>query len=151
MRSLGRCPAPRLERGWLGGSVGLLVAVIAGTQVTFSCIWMEPKTPATLVAAPVSQDFGAITVGRSSQAISLLATNTGVVNTGSLAVTLLGATGGDFAITSDACSGVTLSGGGECLVAVAFKPSQVGSETATLTISATPGGTVSIALTGTGN
>jgi len=67
-------------------------------------------------------------------------------------------TGADFIVVSDTCQGITLPDAltGQinttrtCEVDVIFAPATAGAKTGTLTVSGSPGGTATIALTGTG-
>ena len=70
--------------------------------------------------------------------------------TTALAVTLTGVSPGDFHIEPGTCSGVLGGGGGLCTVGVTFRPGTFGNRMATLSVSATPGGTVTAALSGQG-
>jgi parallel beta-helix repeat protein len=58
---------------------------------------------------------------------------------------------GDFAVTSDTCSGATMPVGASCSISVRFSPTDVGERTATVTF-AGPGavGSRTVSLTGTG-
>ena len=66
-------------------------------------------------------------------------------------------TGADFIVVSDTCQGITLPDtlpgqirARTCEVDVIFAPATAGAKTGTLTVSGSPGGTATIALTGTG-
>jgi hypothetical protein len=90
-------------------------------------------------------------VGTSSEPQSITARNPGqvAITLGSFGIG--GAHPGDFLISSDACSGVTLPPGGECAVDVEFRPSQPGERTGTLGLSDDgTGGERTVALEGTG-
>lgn len=71
-------------------------------------------------------------------------------------VTVIGADAGDFAISSDSCSGATLLAHGTCAVAVTFTPTATGARNASLHFVFTGGGNVDpaspqdVALSGTG-
>jgi hypothetical protein len=78
-------------------------------------------------------------------------TNHGAVASGPVLLSMGGMSPGQFAIT-DMCNGATLAAnGGACTVSIAFAPSQGtrGNQTATLTATATPGGTSVVNVTGT--
>jgi hypothetical protein len=57
---------------------------------------------------------------------------------------------GEFAVTADPCTGTTVAAGGSCVIQVKFTPSNTGSRSAMAVVSATPGGTASTTLMGTG-
>jgi Abnormal spindle-like microcephaly-assoc'd, ASPM-SPD-2-Hydin len=96
---------------------------------------------------PTSQDFGSVVVGGTSAnpvpfTVSNATGTTGMVNPVAT---------GDFAIVAGAGScGDPLRAAGTCTVQVVFKPTATGARTGMLTVTATPGGTVSAVLTGTG-
>ncbi len=86
--------------------------------------------PVTL--SPGAVEFGAGTVGEASaaQTVTLLASGTAAVSVSRVAVS--GPQADDFAITSDTCTGRTVSAGGACTVAVEFEPAAAGSDGASL-------------------
>lgn len=81
-----------------------------------------------------------------SPATSIVITNRGRGASGSLAVIITGADAAEF-ITQNGCS--TLQSMGTCTVTATFKPVSAGAKTANLVIEASPGGSISIPLTGT--
>ncbi len=101
--------------------------------------------------APATHDFGARTLGLTSPTVSFMVRNPGTVGAGTMAISLIGANPGDFAIVSDPCSGATLAAGATCTVTVTFTPSVTGARTATLRAIATAGGTATTSLTGSGS
>jgi len=112
--------------------------------VTVSTAVSEPNISVT----PASKDFGSVVVGNSSATQTFTVSNTGSapLSVGSVTIS------GDFTITSDSCSGVSLDPSASCAVGVVFTPSTVGTLTGTLSITSddpdTP--TVEVALSGTG-
>ena len=105
-------------------------------------------TPASISVAPTTKDFGSTQAGTPTTATQFTVTNTGLDTSGTLATALNGANASEFGITQDNCNGQTLLGGGTCTVSVRFAPSTAGSDTASLNISGTPGGTTAAALSG---
>jgi hypothetical protein len=99
--------------------------------------------------SPSQPDFGNVLIGDSSPTQTITLTNEGQQTTGTLSTTLGGANPGDFVIESSTCTG-TLSGGSSCTVVVYFSPTALGDRTATLKISANPGGIATSTLTGNG-
>jgi len=75
-------------------------------------------------------------------------TNTGGQTTGALTVSLTGDTG-NFSKTADTCNGQVLAASANCSITIRPVATADGSYTGTLQVSATPGGTVSRALSGT--
>ncbi len=97
-----------------------------------------------------SYDFGTVVVGTTSSAATFAITNSGGSPTGALTAAALGGANADqFAIGSDGCTGMTLAAGATCVVTVTMHPTSAATPAATLTVSATPGGSTSIALGGT--
>ncbi len=114
---------------------GTVVALLTGTAVT----------PAALVIAPGNFSFGNVLVGSASPPATLVVTNAGGMPTGALATSLAGP---DFAVTVSSCSGVALQPGQTCTVSVAFLPAVTGARAGTLSVSAAPGGSATVALSG---
>ena len=93
--------------------------------------------------------FGTHATGTTSPAQTFTVTNTGGVPAGR---SHRGGRRrpGQFTKSADNCNGQTLAPGASCTVDGAFAPTSVGAKAASLEASATPGGTASAALTGTG-
>jgi len=75
----------------------------------------------------------------------------GTPATGPLAVDLTGTGAPNFRIVRDTCTGVSLDSSATCKVTVRFSPATAGAKSASLTVSATQGDSVTVTLTGTGN
>ena len=103
----------------------------------------------SLTTSPAGLDFGAVDQGVTSSALNLQVENNGNVNQalGTLTIT------GPFALTSDACSGATLTPGATCSVAVTFSPLAAGLAGGTLSIPASGDAKspYSVPLSGEGN
>ena len=120
--------------GTFGRGVWQIPLVTAGAQ----------STTATLL--PVSLDFGNQGFGITSSPQTVTLTNTGGIALlpGAVAIT------GDFSET-DNCANATVDSGASCAMQVTFRPTQAGSRTGQLSVSANvPGGMLSVALSGTG-
>ncbi len=106
------------------------------------------QKPAALKIDPTSGTFGSVVVGKASMtAVELTVSNAaGNATSGPIKVEVSPA--GEFAATG--CSATTLAGGASCKISVSFTPSAAGLRTATVAVSATPGGAVSASLSGTG-
>ena len=105
-------------------------------------------TGAALTISATAYDFDDTVVGSASAPTEFTVTNTGNVATGALDASLSPETD-DFTITASSCA-QALAPAATCTVAVAFTPTAAGEQTATLSASGTPGGSVSTAFTGTG-
>ena len=103
---------------------------------------------AALTPAPLS--FGNQSMPGSSTEVATL-TNSGNASLSSISASIAGTIAGDFSISSDGCSGVTLPPNSNCLVTVSFSPKAKGNRAATLSIADSASGSPqTISLTGTG-
>ncbi|HTK81611.1 MAG TPA: choice-of-anchor D domain-containing protein [Bacteroidota bacterium] len=107
-------------------------------------------TGASLSLAPSGNNFGNVRTGLNSASFLFTLTNTGGNASGTISTSITGADSGQFTITADTCNGASLPGGGGCAIAVRFNPTSTGVKSATLTVSASPGGSSSVPLSGTG-
>lgn len=105
-----------------------------------------------LSIAPGNHTFpGAVILGQAAAVdASFTITNPSDGDTGTLTTSLVGANPGDYTIVSDDCDGSALAGAATCTITVSFSPADEGSRQATLSVSASPGGTVTGSLSGTG-
>ncbi|HTJ46815.1 MAG TPA: choice-of-anchor D domain-containing protein [Kofleriaceae bacterium] len=107
------------------------------------------------ITVTASADFGSIGTGLSSGVIAFTVSNSNATPTGALTFSLAGADASQFALLaptgSDCVAGTTtLALGATCTIRAKFAPDSTGAKTAGLNVSASPGGTASGALTGTG-
>src|SRR5262249_24467027 len=93
-------------------------------------------------------DFGSVPLAQMSQPFTFTATNNGTDQTGAPMVTIDGANAADFTFTSNCNNPV--DAGGTCAVMVTFAPTAAGARSATLHLTATPGGEALAMLSGTG-
>jgi hypothetical protein len=124
----------------------------SGTQ-TISLSGTGTAAP-TATLLPASLNFGSVTQGSTSSAMTSTLTDTSKTATLTItSTTLTGANPGDFKITSAStcpASG-TINPLAICLISVTFTPAKTGSRSATLTVNDnTSGGKQTIALSGTG-
>ena len=96
-------------------------------------------------------DFHTVTAGQVSPGINVAFQNVGFVPSGPATVALGGVGAAQFTIGTDSCTGVKVAAGASCTVNVVFQPVISGAIAATVTVSATPGGSAVVALTGTGS
>ncbi len=124
-----------------GSPGGTALAVLAGTAVT----------PASGMAlAPATHDFGPIVVGNMSATRDFTVTNSGGSASGAIAIGLSGSGASNFTITADTCNTRTLAPTQSCIVTVRFVPGSAGAKNVSLTMAASPGGSATSALSGTG-
>ncbi|MEO8705087.1 MAG: choice-of-anchor D domain-containing protein [Kofleriaceae bacterium] len=104
-----------------------------------------PAEPAELSALEPDLTFGATVTGQASTA-TLHLENTGATASGPIATTV----SGDFALDAagTTCQGLALTPDAGCDVVVVFQPTVTGPRSGVLTITANPGGTLSIPLAG---
>ncbi|MCU1282895.1 MAG: low-density lipoprotein receptor repeat protein [bacterium] len=102
--------------------------------------------PAALTMSPASPTF------TKGQTITFTVANSGEVTSGALAAAVLGGTNAaSFSITADHCKTTTVgSSPASCTIDVKFAPTSTGTQSATLSITGTPGGTASSTLSGPG-
>ncbi len=138
----------------IGGKAAAF-AVIANPGGTVSAALSGTGQSATVVSiTPSVQSFGAIDLCGSSANVTFTLTDTGNFATGPLAAPVLGGVNAaQFVIVSQTCTGVTLmpNSANSCDVVVRLDPASVGAFSATLSLTATPGGTATAALQGSGD
>jgi hypothetical protein len=107
----------------------------------------DARPTAALGVTPTGHDFGAITLGDVSGSFGFTVKNGGGEPSGTIAAA---ADDPSFEVDSGSCAGAALAPGASCTVRVRFAPmGSAGPKQATLTILASPGGSVPVALTGT--
>ena len=88
--------------------------------------------PAACISSPILT-FSDQNLGTTSTPQPVTVTNTGTVDLSISTVTLGGTNAGDFAKSSDKCTGATLTPNSACTVNVTFKPLAAGTRSASLT------------------
>lgn len=139
----------------LGGPGPQQVEVVAvdpttGLKQNFGSFIATALAPATLTIAPSNANLGTVPVGGSGSPMIFTVSNVGDETSGAVTPSLGGPNAGDFAVGATTCSG-PLGGGATCTVSVTFSPLVPGARTASLIVTATPGGSVSATLTGIGS
>jgi hypothetical protein len=104
-----------------------------------------------IVFNPSTFDFGTVNVGDTAFAHQFTLTNTGGVTTGTIATATGGTNVGEFIKMADGCNGQTLGPGAACTLFISFEPGAAGARSATLNAVATPGGSFTATLSGTGH
>ncbi|HVZ72322.1 MAG TPA: choice-of-anchor D domain-containing protein [Polyangia bacterium] len=100
-----------------------------------------------ITLAPSSTDYGPIVIGQQSAPVVFTITNIGMVPTGTLTTTLVGATG-QFTVASNTCT--TLAAGASCMISPKFTPTTSGPQATMMQVSSPLGGTVTAVLSGIG-
>lgn len=104
---------------------------------------------AQLVISPTQNPYGNVATGTSTSDVTFTVTNNGTATSGVPAVGISGTDANQFAISTNNCT-AALAPNGTCTILVKFSPTTTGAKSASLDVSATPGGNPSAALTGTG-
>jgi hypothetical protein len=115
-----------------------------------SAILHGSAADAGLSMAPATHAFGPTSIGAESTVLTLVVRNFAIQPSGTMQAVLAGSHPGDFTITRDTCSGQALPLSGGCVIDVRFSPVEAGARQATVTVSASPGGSVGAALAGVG-
>jgi hypothetical protein len=135
------------QRGMLDAT--LQVSASPGGS-TLSALSGTGQSVGALTASTPSLNLGSVIANQMGTASPVTITNTGDQPTGTLSVARAGGNAADFSIVTDGCAGQILAGGATCSISLRFDPKTTGNLQATLDVSATPGGAVSVALQGIG-
>jgi hypothetical protein len=133
------------------GSVAATLLVAGSPGGTAAATLTGSAVPgADLVFASPTQAFGNVVGGSNSGDVPVTVTNAGGVASGPLSSVLGGANVTAFGLGADACKGQPLAAGASCVVNVHFVPAPgaLGLQQASLSVSAAPGGTATMTLTG---
>jgi len=133
-----------------GAATGMLTVTGAPGGTAGAALTGTGVAPGELSISPATQDFGMVVTGGNSATTTFTVTNTGGTPTGALAVALSGTDLAQFEVTSDGCNTQVLAGAATCQITLRFSPTTAGSKTASVTVTATPGGTTVASLTGVG-
>ena len=124
---------------------GLIIAdgIVRGTADPVNTITITP---------PTTFAFAATTAGMTSAPHAFTVNNTGTQPTGLLTSALAGTDPTQFSIVTatDTCTGRSIPVAGSCSISVVFAPTTAGAKSASLTLSATPGGSAAATVSGTG-
>jgi hypothetical protein len=124
----------------------------AGTTLVPVSGTASPAPTPSITVSPTAITFPSMTAGGSSAVYSVTAANTGTAALIFSAISTLGVNANDFKIepTSTCSVSASVAPGGSCQVDLTFKPTVLGSLTASLAmVHNAPGGTSSVALNGT--
>ncbi len=130
-----------------GAKNALLGAAATPGGMATATLTATGLAPAVLAIAPTPQDFGTVVLGSSSADVAFTVTNSGGVASGVPSVSLGGANASELAITTNGCT-AAVAPGASCTVKVRFTPTGAGAKSATLDVSASPGGAASATLSG---
>ena len=132
----------------IGGAVGGTGAGGAGTGAAGGRGSGGASVSAVLAADSSAFGFGAVLKGGRSTPSTVTVKNMGGTATGPISSSL---STGDFSIGADSCTGSILNPAASCSVGIAFTPASAGSNsrTGTLKLTGSPGGSISLSLSGT--
>ncbi len=136
------------DEGSIGSNSASLEVSERSARVTASMMATVSHPPA-LTITPTPSSFGTLSVGETSDPLTL--TVTALCAAGVLSVSLAGVDAAQFLIGADECSGSALAGDGTCTIEVIYAPSAAGAHSAEVTVSSSPGGSVSAAVSGEAN
>ncbi len=126
------------------------IAEYAGTpNPHFGTAIAQMSAPPSLTVTPDFLSFSDPLVGQSSAPQPVTFQNIGNAAITLGTATIAGTNAGDFSISSDACSGISLAAGQTCVVNVVYKPPQSAEEFAYLSLGG-GSGSVLVSLTGIG-
>ena len=135
----------------MGSKNATLSVTPTGSSTTTSTLTGMGLMPGEITMSPPARDFGSLPQGDTTGTpFSFTVTNGGQAATGSLVVSLTGGDASQFSITTNGCMGQTLAATASCMVSVRFNPTSAGTKTASLTVTGTPGGSVTASLNGMG-
>jgi hypothetical protein len=125
------------------GTTIIADGILRGTADPVNTITITP--PATFA-------FPNTMVAATSAPHTFTVNNTGTQPTGPLLSAFAGTDPTQFTIVTatDTCTGMPIPVGGTCSISVVFAPTTPGAKSATLILSATPGGSATATVTGTG-
>lgn len=122
------------------------VASVTATMGGSASINLTGDAEAMLGASPSPTSFGAVMVNMTATR-SLTISNNGTLASGTITVTPPVA---PFSILSDNCHGMTLAPSTSCTMMLEYAPTAAGASAGSLSVAATPGGTRTVMLSGTG-
>ena len=105
---------------------------------------------AGLGITPATHQFPPTATGAQSPVVTFVVRNTVVQPTGAILAAISGADAADFVTPRNTCDGQSLPFNGTCVVDVRFAPGSAGSKQATLSVSASPGGSAAAQVSGVG-
>jgi hypothetical protein len=108
---------------------------------------MPASSPAALVLTPPTLDFGVLPPG-GIFAMTITVSNSGAGSTGILAFNISGPNASAFRVVDDASAIAPLAAGASRPVSIIFLGGPLGSSTASLNVTSTPGGSATSTLTG---
>jgi hypothetical protein len=127
-----------------------LYAVTHGRGLFRHQLTEDPGTPA-LTFSPASRAFPSASVGSTTSASTVSIVNSGTAPLQVQGLSFGGSHPGDWVLTANACSGLSIAPAASCAVKVAFRPTGTGKRTGWLSVTSNaPGGPHALPLSGDG-
>jgi hypothetical protein len=152
--SLGTCTVDvQFKPTVLGLRDGLLRLTVGGVIIADGILRGTADPVNTLVITPPTTfAFPDTMVAATSTPHAFTVTNTGTQPSGLIASALAGTDPTQFSIVTatDTCTAKSIPAAGTCSISIVFAPTSLGAKSASLTLTATPGGTATATVSGTG-
>ncbi len=132
------------------GAVAAKLEVAAGALKVTADVTGTGLAPGNLEITPASHEFDPTVVGSVSPNRVFTVRNAGGANTGALSGSITGSHTADFLVVANACAGKALTPTETCTITLQMQPSASGTRSASLAVSAAPGGNISAQLSGRG-
>ena len=132
-----------------GSLTGTLQVVDTSADQRSVALSATVLTRGALSIAPDTNAFNDTPVGTTGAAVPFVVTNTGATATGTITASLGGTNASEFTMV-DGCTGKALDSMQTCTIQVTFAPATSGPKSASLAVTANPGGTATASLTGRG-
>jgi hypothetical protein len=138
---------------WATGSESASQSTPGQPNTPANAAWIASLRPKPVISvSPLSLDFGPMNVGAETSPLPVTVANVGCADLSVGTLYLSGSDVDQFRIQNDGCSGQAIAPGGSRRVEVVFRPTSVGTKSATLVIPSNDPDQpeVQISLTGTG-
>jgi hypothetical protein len=131
------------------GSVSGVLTASDGAATASVALSYLAAAPGNIAIDPPTKDYGSVGFG-DGMSQTFVVSNHGGSTSSALSISISGTGASQFAKMNDGCSGVALMPSASCNVSIAFQPTVAGGAAASLTASATMGGTGVTTLSGVG-
>lgn len=132
------------------GSFTGTLDVTVGVQKVSASLSGTGLAPGNLEITPSSQDFDPTVIGAKSATKTFTVKNAGGATTGALTGMLTGSATAEFPVAANNCANKTLAPNETCTIVIQLQPAVAGVRSASLAVSAAPGGSVTAQMNGVG-
>ncbi|MDX2019621.1 MAG: choice-of-anchor D domain-containing protein [Deltaproteobacteria bacterium] len=133
----------------VGGFTGTLDVTVGGLK-TSAALSGTGLLPGSLEITPSSQNFDPTVVGAKSATKTFTVKNAGGASTGALTGMLTGSATAEFPVAANNCANKALAPNETCTIVIQLQPAVAGTRSASLAVSASPGGSVTAQMNGVG-